>query len=404
MQIETFMARMSGLLARIAASANFSLASHPATFDELLTSWLMDSTLSFPNGSIVGLCCSNLLSLQFRDESLGDDGLIAEFRRFMLTASLAHSRRQREGREPKQEKTCVVGQPSGYRLLKRLDHIFTPQFLTRCNRETCQVWFLLVLGSILGLSSESPVAESPNHSEDVSVKLQRSPTAWLSIKEHLCQTLAHHLIFLGSMLGIKLDTQLERRIIDAATSQWSKMESFVWADTRPFFRSQPMVSPEYAALSQGYFWPPPNQPRPYWEEPPPPPLPTIDCLVPDSPRCQPSAVDEWAQNPSSYLAMADEPEEGSSNDAEDKPKPSVPSWKEDIFSATPRPESGRTMPARSNTEPAMQRGPIRGDRAEFRRRSVWLVRPYDAGPKHGQINLYTRLRGERHAGDFRRFV
>lgn len=408
MQIETLMARMSVLLNRIAAPANFSLASDPAKFNDTLTSWLSDPTLSFPNGSVVGLCCSSLLSLQFRDESLEDDGLATEFRRFLLATSLARSNWQGGRGQLKQGEICVAGQVSGYRLIKRLDRTLTPQFLAKCDRETCQILFLLVLGAVLGMGYASSLPESPQYPEVLSPELRQSPSLWIAMKEHLCQMLAHHLIFLGSMLGIKLDTQLEQRIIDTASNRWDKMESYIWADSNSFAYGRPPYGLQGYPVpsSPGYFWPSPARSRPYWEEPPPPPLPSIDCLVPipcpEFSQFQPSAFDDWSQNPPSYLDMADEPVHEFL--AQKPPPPEDPVPRDDIYSATPRPGPQRAPPPRSNTEPSKTSDSMSEETPETRRRSVWLVRPYDAGPEHGQVNVYARLRGDQRAGDFRFFV
>jgi hypothetical protein len=350
MQIDTLMQRMSALLSRIATPAHFSFTSNPAAFNNALIAWLTDPHFHLPHGSsIVGLCCSSLLGLQFpqQPEEGGDDndnGLLADFRRFVLATSLAHAGwRDCDGsRVLTTRELCAAGQVSGARLLRRLDRVLTPQFLARCGRESCQVLFLLVLGAVLGvgyssshlLSPEFPSSSSGEDSTSmhqtllISPEFQRSPTLWLAMKEHLCQMLAHHLVFVGSMLGIRMDTALEQRIIDNAVRRWDKAEQFVWADvvgaglpSREEGGSSAAAgeSPGAATVNSkreaGYAAPP----DPGLNEPPassnPPPLPPqlVSIHVPELKDFQPRTTEDWSENPTSYLAMFDDPNSGGSS-------------------------------------------------------------------------------------------
>ena len=323
MQTETLMRTMSDLLARIATPAEFSLTSNPTAFNNTMVSWLTDPDFHLPNGSIVGLCCSSLLGLQFQeDAAAGTDGLITDFRRFLLATSLAHAGWRDGGNTIKARDLCAAGQISGYRLIKRLDRILTPQFLARCGRDACQVLFLLVLGAVLGVGYSSSQLEdhSPEFpsAELLSPEFQRSPTLWLAMKEHLCQMLAHHLIFVGSMLGIKLETGVEQRIIDTAVGRWNKAEAFVWADAAGLGDDLPLAprgptEPPGAVKSEGEDFasgetslkPPPW--HKFTPSPQPPQLVAIPC--PEVHRFQPQITDTWSENPKSYLSMFEEPDD-----------------------------------------------------------------------------------------------
>lgn len=349
MRIENITAKMTGLLARVALPASFTsgfdLLEQKDKFNDTLESWLTgDSSSKFPNGSIVALCCSNLLSIHFQEELLDDD-LLPEFQKFLLATTLAHS--GWTARDMKKRELCAAGHISGYRLITRLDRILTPQFLSQCSPEYCQVLFLLLLGTILGVGySSSQLTESESSSRQfppsptaaadmLDTEFQQSPTLWLAMKEHLCQMLAHHLIFLASMLGIKLDTGVERRIIDTAIQRWSKMESFVWADgvenadherdreremarrraeftasqiNPPYATTQPTHSPQKQA--QVVY----DQNPPYWQQSSAaqqpqqdamiqgrqPPLVPISC--PEITQFQ-TSFPQWSENPASYLNM-----------------------------------------------------------------------------------------------------
>ncbi|KAL1837896.1 hypothetical protein VTJ49DRAFT_3282 [Mycothermus thermophilus] len=363
MQIETLMRHMAGLLARIATPANFDLTSDdPQAFNRTMLAWLTDPSYHLPNGSIVGLCCSSLLGLQFQENEPGTaaaDGLVEDFKRFLLATSLVHAgwRDKREenvdgdGRVQTRE-LYAASQISGSRLLKRLDRVLTPQFLARCGREQCQVLFLLVLGTALGVGyatsgevskqlqeqrglssaavagtcspwemSSSSSSSSLSPASLLSPEFQRSPTLWLAMKEHLCQMLAHHLIFVGSMLGIKLETAMERRIIETAVARWNKAEEFVWADASYYdmFKDDPKPTTSSRASS-------------------------VQQNIPTS-----------------------------------KPNIEPGMWHQDSMEP-PRP------------------------RREGKRRSMWVVRPVETGPEHGLVNFHARLRGGMDMETLRAFV
>lgn len=327
MQIETLMGVMSGVLSRIATHARFSLDSDPAVFNATIASWLTAPDFHLPNGGLVGLCCSSLLGLQFQEETAGADDLMADFRRFLLAASLAHGG-WRGDKSISSHDLGAAGQISGCRLIKRLDRVLTPQFLARCGRESCQVLFLLVLGAVLGVGYAATQFEDHATSLPSAMlgpELQRSPTLWLAMKEHLCQMLAHHLVFVGSMLGIKLDTGLEQRIIDTAVSRWNKAESFVWADAVGSDRDwdsqhttwRPAGPPSGVTKRElgGLAWR--GQPPPPWpclpSRPAPGPAKPVPGSCPDVAHLRPQNLDQWSENPQSYLSMFDEPDTCASN-------------------------------------------------------------------------------------------
>ncbi|KAK4248995.1 hypothetical protein C7999DRAFT_39848 [Corynascus novoguineensis] len=377
MQAETLMRMLSDLLARIAAPADFTLTSNPTAFNNIMVSWLTDPDFHLPNGSIVGLCCSSLLGLEFQEEDAATDGLMLDFRRFLLATSLAHAG-WRDGtlKTIHARDLCAAGQISGYRLLRRLDRILTPQFLSRCGRDQCQVLFLLVLGAVLGIGYSSSQLE--DHSPQfpsagmLNPEFQRSPTLWLAMKEHLCQMLAHHLIFIGSMLGIKLETGVEQRIIETAVSRWNKAEEFVWVDMASCGPEEETQQKE--ALSSETCELPELSSSPVSSIPSPPPLatpqlpPLVTISLSEMKQFQPQPMDSWSENPRSYFSMFDSPE-------------------------NPRPGA---------SEPGER--PEKLQQGERKRRSMWIVRPFDAGPGHGLINVHARLQPGGEMESIRAFV
>lgn len=386
MQIENVMSRVGALLTRIAISASSSLESGQSVFDDTLEAWLTDPSFQLPNGSIAGLCCSSVLSLQFPEQSLGDDGLAIEFRRFLLAKSLAHSGWLGDKAEASHADLRGAGLVSGYRLLKRLDRTLTSQFLAQCDRESCQVLFLMVLGTVLSVGGTPPDSEeSPAYPpETFNPRFQQSPTLWLAMKEHLSQMLAQHLVFLGSMLGMRLATGFEQRIIDTAVHQWNNAGTFVWGNAAGLSRHDP--SPPHGMPLWG------ETPRSFGE-----PLPTAGpCVEPPIPipcpqlaHFQPSAVERcWSDNPQSYLEMTDEPEDYSS--------PSE--------YATSPVLVGKIEAPRSQSDPFPSRGAMQPWTHEVQRRNIWVVRSFDGGSEHGSVKVHARLRGNRNVNEFAAFV
>jgi hypothetical protein len=436
MQTETLMNAMGDLLTRIAAPADFTLTSNPTAFNNTMLAWLTDPHFHLPNGSIVGLCCSSLLGLQFQEEgstpggsgsssssSNSTDGLLPDFRLFLLATSLAHAGwRDNTGASTlKTRDLCAAGQISGYRLLKRLDRILTPQFLSRCGRESCQVLFLLVLGAVLGVGysasqlgdDQSPAFPAAEQTM-LSPEFQRSPTLWLAMKEHLCQMLAHHLIFVGSMLGIRLETGLEQRIIDTAVKRWNKAEEFVWADVVGYPVQTPPGRAESSATvkNEDGDGDSVSGERSLGLAPPPPPrLVPIPC--PDVRQFQPQTTDAWSENPTSYLSMFEESDTfgvesvGRESMTQEVPAPSnrgaeseVPPQHEGTKPLFVAKRAGETDPYASDIpEPSLPRR-----RPGGKRRSIWIVRPFDAGPEQGLVNVYARLRGGTDMDTLRAFV
>ncbi|EGO52228.1 hypothetical protein NEUTE1DRAFT_71608 [Neurospora tetrasperma FGSC 2508] len=448
MQLDAFITRTSGLLFRIAASANFSLQSDQATFNRALVSWLKDPDSNLPSGHIIGLCCSSLLSIRFPDESRGND-LIPEFRRFVLAVSLAHhGRRNSNKSKPPQKHEHCARHESRSHLIRRLDGILTPQYLSNCSPESCQVLFHLVLGAVLDMghsplhtttsydSSSSSSSTAPSNL--LSPECQQSPTLWLSTKNQLVRTLARDLVFLGSSkLGIKLEgtTDLEKLIIGTAISRWNEMESRIWADSitekaatgqepqSPTSSASPASKSPSCERERRHSSSPTdddsnlNRNPPYWEDPPPtPPPPTIEpTLIPVMPpyhqhftaphtqfqsqfQTAAARISFWSENPASYLEMTDEPESyylASANEHNKRER------------AEPRPTAMPTTTTgipRSTTDPFPLRSTIEdlGSWRKVKRRTMWVVRTIDAGDQ-GQISIHARLRG-REVNDFGVFV
>ncbi|CAK7229112.1 hypothetical protein SCUCBS95973_007110 [Sporothrix curviconia] len=237
-----------------ASASSSSASANP--FEDSLIRWLTSPDHAPPDGtgSIVALLydmVGNADSLR----SAVDDRLPADFQTFLFTTSLAHTGWRSSSSSASSSTSssasfaaspslplsppsstvthrdlCVAGHVCGSRIVRRLDRILTPQFLAKCDRTTHRALLLLVFGVILGVSYSTRLTTSPSFPHDMlGAEMRHSPTLWLAMKEHLAQMLAHHLIFLGSTLGIKLDTAAEKTIIETAVNRWNKPERSLWA-------------------------------------------------------------------------------------------------------------------------------------------------------------------------------
>ena len=215
------------------SSSSSSSSSSTAPFEDTLLRWLTSSDHAPPDGtgSIVALLYDVVGNADCLRTAV-DDHLPADFQTFLFTTSLAHTGWRSSSPSPivTHRDLCIAGHVCGSRIVRRLDRVLTPQFLAKCNRITHRALLLLVFGVILGVSYSTRLTTSPSFPHDLlGNEMRHSPTLWLAMKEHLAQMLAHHLIFLGSTLGIKLDTAAEKIIIDTAVDRWNKPERSLWA-------------------------------------------------------------------------------------------------------------------------------------------------------------------------------
>ena len=225
-ELGSLASKINSLVSRI-GEQNRPPLYNQAAFEDVLGSWLTKPEFSLPNGSIVGLLCSKVLSSQLC--AAVDADLVADFRTFLFTASLANS--GWKGRDVTLRDLCQAAHKSGFNVISRLDHVLNRQGLIKRDRDIGPMLLLLILGVIIGVGYSAHLTSSPAFPHDMlDGSFQESPTLWVAMKQHLCQMLAHHLIFLGSTLGVKFGTGLEQQIIDTAVNRWNKVEVNMWAD------------------------------------------------------------------------------------------------------------------------------------------------------------------------------
>ncbi len=327
---------------------------------------------------MVGILCSKIRPSQL-PRAL-DDEFVTDFRHFLFATSMAYG--CWSGRGISHGDLCRAAHRAGFKVVQRLDRILSPQFMAKCSRETSQMLLLIVLGISLGVGYSAHLTHSPSFPRDLlGSQFQESPTLWLTMKEHLCQMLAHHLIFLGSTLGIKLNTGIEQRIIDSAVNRWDKLEVNVWAEVLGQLPPEPDEPVKAEEEEAGH-----ARPRE-------PPLMAIAC----------PELMAWArlpvqdENPQSYLAMADEVPPGSPRSSPYGPEPSEP------LANDPRSlPHGRYWVCRIIQADGgcfqfvvdVLTLLLLGTAVPFRQvkhRSVWLVRPLGTRPQE-MVNVHTRLR------------
>ncbi|KAK4176352.1 hypothetical protein QBC36DRAFT_290599 [Triangularia setosa] len=424
MRTETLMLKMGTLLGRIAQPAQFANLDD-SSFNQNITRWLLDEAYTLPElqgGSMVAGMCANLLGLSFASTEDGTkkekemEELTHDFRRFLMAASVGYSNFESKlAGMVTREEAWMAGRVSGSRMLLALDRMLTPQCLAKLSRESCQVLFLVVLGAVLGVgySIRGMGREMQRQSEVVDMQVddwefQQSPTLWLAMRDHLCQMLAHHLIYLGGLLGIKMDTGMEKRVIEWAGKGWGRISpeagggqtkgAYVWGHgilTPPSEEMQGIDVGRKMLDSNPAYW---DDPTPRAERPfePPPPLVAVP-FDPELSQFQDESMYNWDQNPTSYLEM-DMPSAEPESYHDQQPQPA---HQQRLFAPA---QSSRDVenklgfPLRATTEPCYKTQGFELPRGIKKRRTMWIVRSVDIGPEYGRINVHARLRGHGRSG------
>jgi hypothetical protein len=69
------------------------------------------------------------------------------------------------------------------------------------------------------------------------------------MRDHLCQILAHFIIYLGSRLDLQIEHRAEQFIIEGAAARWHKEGCFEWADLPADDLDQQKGTDKQSALS-----------------------------------------------------------------------------------------------------------------------------------------------------------
>lgn len=118
----------------------------------------------------------------------------------------------------------------GHECLKMLETQLRPSSLSSCNQNNLLAIFLMIFGTILIVGSAEPAANlppfpdvnsPPKHLESTPLtdifqedadSPRTSQTLYDVMREHLCQMLAHYMVFIASRIGISWDKSLDKRL------------------------------------------------------------------------------------------------------------------------------------------------------------------------------------------------
>jgi hypothetical protein len=141
-----------------------------------------------------------LSSPQFFDlvQPVVEDDMRMNFQRMIYGISLAYTQLTGADREHLHIRDLLqTGSIAGHSLLKALDEKLKPQSLKRCSRDGLQALFLLVFGTILAVGY-TQCRELP----------QEWQCQFKPMQDHLCQILAHYVVYLASQLKLTLADSL----------------------------------------------------------------------------------------------------------------------------------------------------------------------------------------------------
>ncbi|KAI0185071.1 hypothetical protein EV127DRAFT_213356 [Xylaria flabelliformis] len=117
-----------------------------------------------------------------------------------------------------------LGAQAGHQILRYLDIELKPQQLSKSSLEKRQVLFLLVFGAILAIR----YARRADMSQDLSTTDPMSKELWETMRGHLCEMLAHHLVLLGASVGISLSKPEEERVLRLPAITWDRKGTHAW--------------------------------------------------------------------------------------------------------------------------------------------------------------------------------
>jgi hypothetical protein len=112
-----------------------------------------------------------------------------------------------------------IGCIAGCEFLKVLDEALRPQSLKTYSIYDLRSLFLMIFGAILSVGYCQPALDEEAHGQVLEAQ---------NMQYHLCQILAHYLIFLGSRLALPIPKGVEQFILEAAPSRWNKQGIFDW--------------------------------------------------------------------------------------------------------------------------------------------------------------------------------
>lgn len=149
-----------------------------------------------------------------------EDSIGVKFQRMIYAISLAYT--QPTASDKHQLSTgelYQIGSMAGHDLLQYLDERLKPQPLSQCSQNDLRAMFLIVFGTILAVGYAIAEDLGPSREQKHQLKVMQN---------HLCQILAHYLIYLGSQLRLPIAAGTNQFILEAAPARWFKEGQFHW--------------------------------------------------------------------------------------------------------------------------------------------------------------------------------
>ncbi|KAK0111712.1 hypothetical protein ONS95_002055 [Cadophora gregata] len=176
-----------------------------------IVEWLSNPTES--QTSKVG----TLSSPQFLNlvrNSVEDKGA-SQFQRMMYATSRAYTRYN--GPLLTAQELSKHGSVAGHHFLTYLDEKLKPTYLAKSTVNQLQILFLWVFGTILAVGYAGLECATSEVRQTFSL-----------MQNHLCQILAHYLIYIGSHLGLSLKSSMDRFILETALMRWHGEGRYEW--------------------------------------------------------------------------------------------------------------------------------------------------------------------------------
>lgn len=119
-----------------------------------------------------------------------------------------------------------IGAIAGHNVLNFLDLKLKSDSLRSSSKHDLEALFLLLVGTILavGYSYPNKSAENPNSLSNAT----SDSSEFQAMQSHLCQILAHYMVYIGSRLNLPIANDADRFILEAAPKRWHKEGIFRW--------------------------------------------------------------------------------------------------------------------------------------------------------------------------------
>lgn len=150
-------------------------------------------------------------------KTLADDQGAIHFQKMIYATSRAYT--QYDGPLLTVQELAKLGSLAGHQFLVYLDEKLKPAYLAKSTIDHLRIMFLWIFGTILavgyaGVDSAGTISE-----------LRQT---FSLMQSHLCQILAHYLVYLGSQLGLLIQSGFQQFFLQAAPVRWLREGRYEW--------------------------------------------------------------------------------------------------------------------------------------------------------------------------------